>query len=193
MNYTVNYSEIFFDRYQLTENEKKESAEYIITKAFDEKAERYTFDGNILTAEDYITEKIGNILKREFFIFLDEEIVEKVAEVQESKDEVTLRAEEYIRKMYLYDTLTIAQVCEHVNIKRGSLDKLFVKKYNMTMKEYLKNLRVKRAEELIIQGEKEYVVAELCGFGSVKTLQRAFKDVYNQTPSQRRAHLTEKI
>lgn len=162
---------------------------YILKKALDEKKCDYTIedDSIILNDEDYVAEKLLDTLKREFFILLEKEKEEAVAAIS-----IEEKIEEYIRKMYLYETFSVGEICDKFEIKRGLLDKLFVKKYNMTAKEYLKRIRVSKGKEMLEEGYKVNMVSSLCGFGSVKTMQRAFKEVYNMTPSQCVGHLTEK-
>lgn len=189
MKYNVNYNEIFFDRYSLTEPEKKNAAMYILDKALTEKAIEYKLENNTLFLYDLDCEKeigfirLTDILKREFFILISPEIEE---EITETIVDIMAEAEKYIHKQYLYDTFSIQYVCEKLNITRKALDKLFVEKHALTAKDYLRKLRVTRAKELIKTGENMEEIASLCGFGSVKTMQRAFKAVLGSTPGKHR-------
>ena len=54
---------------------------------------------------------------------------------------------------------------------------------NTTLAKYVNELRLIKATELLAQPELSVeVVAEQCGFGSITTLMRNFKQVYGITP-----------
>ena len=188
MKYTINYEELFFDRYNLDENEKEDEALYLVQKALNEKEIRYSIDGNTLFIEDldYITENelehIQDVLKNEFFIFLDEYEEEKLT----FQPDILEEAEKYIRKKYVNEDFSFRILCDMLNVTRKRLDVLFIEKHNITAKTYLKRVRVMKAKEFIKDGEKMEDVAYLCGFGSVKTMQRAFKEVLDRAPGEYR-------
>lgn len=195
MKLVITYDEIFFDRYNMNETDKRNHALYIIEKALEEREINYTIDGNILITDDTDFEKeisftkIAEILKREFFIFLNKE----EPKITESKSDALTGAESYIRKNYVNIALSMENVCEELNITRKQLDNMFLKKHALTAKEYLKRLRVEKAKELVEQGESMETAASYCGFGGVKTMYRAFKDVLGCTPGEcRNGYLTEK-
>lgn len=186
MKYLLNYKEIFFDRYNLDDEEKKKHAMYIVDKALSEKNIGYNVHDDVIEVEymeiekELEFDKIVDILKREFFLFIQE-----YETPEEEKRTTTMEEYEgYIRKMCLNEGFTITDVCEHFKIKRSTFDNMFVKTHGETGKDYLKRIRVEKARELIENGEKMETVAYLCGFGSVKTMQRAFKSVYGKTPGE---------
>lgn len=189
MKYVLRYKEIFYDRYTLGDDEKKHCAMYIIGKAFEEKGIGYTESGDVITLnnmdfeKEIAFEKIADILKREFFIFITK------YEEPKPKKEITPidECEKYIRIMCLDESFTISRACEHFDLTRDAFDKMFVKSRGITAKEYLKRIRVEKAKELVEAGEKMEEIAYLCGFGSVKTMQRAFKSVYGKTPGEYRS------
>ncbi len=194
MTFKIDYEHIFFDRYSLCEEEKVKEAISILNRVFKTaKTDKENFTIEICAEGAEREAALKNsirMLKREFFLLLKE--VEKPVEIPKPTDEIDL-AEKYIRKNYLNDDFCANRVCDYCNIGRKRLDDAFLKRFSKSVSEYIKALRVKKAEELIADDLKMEEVAYLCGFGSVKTMQRAFKSVHGKTPSEyRTARLTVK-
>lgn len=186
------YDRIYFDRFENIN--KAEEANYIVAKALeeidcDEKIENDRFsvpdDGEVYMKVG----KMRDILKREFFILFEE----CVEEVKEAESEAYENLVKYIRRHYQYDTLTVDEACESVNMSRYVADRYMQKTYGVTMSEYIRNLRVEKAKEMLKEDVTIEVCAGLCGFGSVKSMQRAFKNVCNLSPGAwRRSNLDSK-
>lgn len=185
MKFKVDYEHIFFDRYTLTESEKKEEALKILERVLKDE---------LIDTENCIVEicadcaekemaliRVIKLLKKEFFLILEEEKIEK----REEPDMIDY-AEKYIIENYLYEEFCALRVCDRCNMKRGALDDAFKKRFSKSITEYIRDLRVKKAIELIGENEKMEKIAYLCGFGSVKTMQRAFKSVCGMTPGNYR-------
>lgn len=185
MKFTVDYEHIFFDRYVVN---KKNEAEYILQKAFDEIGCMVFINNNEIVVEAHDleaqvkTDDVIKLLKLEFFILLKEyeEIEETV--VKDSFAE----AVQYIRERYLEESLTVEEICQSCSMNRSALDRIFADKADMSASEYIRHIRVEKAKELVALGERMETIASLCGFGSVKTMQRAFKAVYGRTPAEYR-------
>ncbi len=170
MQYDINYSHIFFDKYNLSYEEKRREAEYLVEKLLQEGAE-----------------DIKGILKREFFIILTEK----------EKSEEELLCEEiavFLKENCTRDILTVEDVCDKFSLKRSRADALFIKQYGISLKEYILNLRLEKAKNFLQRNTKIEDCANCCGFGSVKTMQRAFKTKTGLTPAEWRcANLDSKI
>lgn len=189
MKFNVDYEHIFFDRFEMTDEEKCDECENILKRVFkeDEWATELEKDAIIIDifddAKQLHAEKLIRLLKREFFIILSQE--EKAEEPTQKTDFVS-EAEKYIRKNYLYDTLCASEVCAQCHVKRNTLDKAFLERYSKTVSEYIKYIRVEKAKENINSCRTLEELARLYGFGSVKTMQRSFKAVCGKTPGEYR-------
>lgn len=186
MKFKIDYEHIFFDRYMLSDRGKKSEAESILKKVFKEAVtigENRTIELLMADAEKEIeTEKLIKMLRDEFFL-----LVEPFHEEEEKHEpDIIEQAEKYIKQNYLYESLCAPQVCEHFKVDRKSLDKAFNERFLKTVTEYIKYVRVEKAKEHIAKGEKLDIVAMLCGFGSVKTMERSFKAVCGKTPGEYR-------
>lgn len=187
MIFTIDCEHIFFDRYNLTSEQKYEEAAAIIEKVFGssvldkENGTVELYAGN--APEEIKRNERIRLLKREFFLLLKEE---KVLEAPiEAPDEIDI-AEKYVRSNYLYEEFCASRVCDYCNMSRRRLDKGFEERFSISVSEYIKALRVDKATELIVEGVKMEKAAYLSGFGSVKTMQRAFKSVCGKTPGEYR-------
>ena len=186
MKFKSDYDHIFFDRYILCDIEKQREAENILKRVFKESLKNIENNVIELTARDAekeieIEEKV-KMLKYEFFLLLEPFCEEQP---EEELDTAT-QAAKYIRQNYLYETLCPSQVCDRFDIDRKALDKAFEARFSKTVSEYIKYIRVEKTKEHIKNGERLEDVAALCGFGSVKTMQRAFKSVCGKTPGEYR-------
>ena len=181
MVFKIDYEHIFFDRYELSQEEKKKEAFKIIERLFkdaklDKDSCRMEIDTNHAQEEIEFNKK-QRLMEKEFFVLLS--LQQETEEVKEAPDIIAV-AEKYIRENY--ESLCTSRVCERCNISRKVLDNGFNKRFSKSVSEYIKCIRVMKAAELIESGERMEKVAYLCGFGSIKTMQRAFKGVYGKTP-----------
>jgi AraC-like DNA-binding protein len=88
----------------------------------------------------------------------------------------------------LADRVSILRLSRSVNVSSSRLRQLFKKDTGQSPMQYLKNLRMREAEGLLLRSflsVKE--VAFLCGMTDVSHFVRGFKKRHNVTPSQFRA------
>lgn len=181
MKFTINYEHIFFDRYAV---DNKKEAESIVAKVFHEAAIVYSErDGVYDCTESERLGEICDILKREFYIKLEK--FEDTCPTCEQKREDDLI--EYITENYCNEMLTVEDVCEKTALSRRDADTLLKKTIGMTVSEFIRHLRCKKAAEHLKEGKKVEECAMICGFGSIKTMQRAFKTVFGKTPAEYRS------
>ena len=63
--------------------------------------------------------------------------------------------------------------------------KLFAEKYNTTPKQYIIDVRMKKAKQMLRASNLAVTeIAYMCGFTSLYSFSRAFKDKTGQTPSE---------
>jgi two-component system response regulator YesN len=105
---------------------------------------------------------------------------EKAAEI-DSKSPVA-QAIEYIRSHYT-ETITLQQVADHVHVSKNYFSILFKQTTGQNFIDYLINLRIERAKELLMTTElKVYEVAEQSGFNDTKYFSKLFKKVTGVSP-----------
>ncbi|MCU9612712.1 response regulator [Caldibacillus lycopersici] len=117
-------------------------------------------------------------------------IVEAVKQVKGNKMAMTIeRAKEYILQNYKQD-ISMEQVAEYVNLSSYYFSKMFKSESNQTFTEYLTNIRIRQAKELI--GNVDYSLKEICfevGYNDPNYFSRVFKRVTGMTPTEYRQQL----
>ena len=112
--------------------------------------------------------------------------------VQESHPLVSVI--EYIEKNLSDPLLSNAQLAKQVGFSEVYLRKLFLKHYGTTPKQYILDIRLQKAKQLLAETPFSVTaVAEECGFSSVFHFCRAFKQKTGMTPSEfsKRYHIQE--
>ena len=96
----------------------------------------------------------------------------------------------YIDAHFCDPKVDIETVCDVAFISVSSLQRAFAKHFGMSPKQYLIQLRMNQALELLTENElsvKEISFA--CGFTDEKYFSRAFKKKYGYSPSQLKNHI----
>lgn len=84
----------------------------------------------------------------------------------------------------IYSPLTIEQLCHEFSTSRSSLQQLFNKNLNIAPKQYISQLKLKKAKYLI--KENKYTISEISeklGFTSIHYFSRKFRQEFNLAPS----------
>ena len=120
------------------------------------------------------------------------DILEKMANDQKTSisDTAVANCVRYMDEHFCDPKLDIEAVCGVAFISVSSLQRAFAKHFGMSPKQYLIQLRMNRALELLTENElsvKE--ISFVCGFTDEKYFSRAFKKKYGCSPSQFRKHL----
>jgi len=96
-----------------------------------------------------------------------------------------LPALKYIEENYQNPELTIADIAKQCHISEVYFRKLFVAQYHIPPKQYLINIRMNRAKQLLAEGTlKTSAIAIECGFTSSYHFCRAFKNQIGITPTE---------
>ncbi len=183
--YTVkfDFSHIYMDRYDMSGEEKEQVGRDLISQATWEmfgddmivypEGDSLVFmpnrDGDDWMYENKMKE-MTRLLAREFALFVDEESVD---EGGGEEDELEL----FIRQNYLYETLTPTSAAAKFGKTLSEADEEFRRRYGVDVKGYIMTVRVEKAERLLMEGVDRRECALLCGFGSERTMKRAFKAV----------------
>lgn len=102
----------------------------------------------------------------------------------ETKPSVLNPAMEYIVKHISDPELSNTKLAEICNVSEVYFRKTFKKKYGISPKQYILNMRISKAKELLAEGLCGVSrVAELCGFSSTYHFSRSFKAITGNVPS----------
>lgn len=93
-----------------------------------------------------------------------------------------LRAIDYITN-HMDDNLSLTSVAEAINIKPQSLSRLFSECAAISFSSYVRYLRVCRSAAAMRTGASVTDVVFSTGWGSIRTFNRAFREVTGMTPS----------
>lgn len=110
----------------------------------------------------------------------------------------TVKGNEYVRKAIEFiqnnyaRPIHVKDVADYVNINRGYLYSLFKSEMNMSPQEYLSNLRLTRAAELLnTTNYSVEVIATSNGYGDPVVFTKAFKKMHGVSPTKYRQRTVE--
>ena len=91
----------------------------------------------------------------------------------------------YLKQHYIDPSLTNAVLAEKVHISERYFHKLFLQCYGTTPGQYLSDIRIRKAKQLLAGSDYTVTyVAEVCGFSSIYHFSRAFKGICGDTPTE---------
>lgn len=97
-------------------------------------------------------------------------------------------AKDYIGTHYGEEELSLSLVAEHVSVSTGYLSGLFKKEAKINFVEYLTNIRMEKAMELIRNTDKKtYEIAYETGFSNPHYFSVSFKKYSGMSPSDFRS------
>lgn len=96
-----------------------------------------------------------------------------------------LDAVEYIRAHYRDDSICVDQVAEQFHMSVSYFSKLFNEYVGMTFPEFINDLRLTYAKELLLANRDINIkrVAEMCGFSTTSYFSQQFKKKFGISPS----------
>lgn len=99
---------------------------------------------------------------------------------------VPYQARQYM-EMYYHKTIQIADVAASVGVHANYLSNIFQKQYHVTPKQYLSDLRIRKACELLLYTEHPiYIVANSVGFTDPLAFSKFFRRMVGISPSDYR-------
>lgn len=85
----------------------------------------------------------------------------------------------------VYDTLTVADICQDNNISRSQLQQLFHRYKGSGVMEYFSSLKIKEAKHLIREGEYTFSqIANILNYSSYQYFSLQFRKHTNMSPSE---------
>lgn len=108
---------------------------------------------------------------------------EKKELIDHSSYEKLRPAIQHIQKNFSDSELTVAQLCEILNVSDTHFRRMFLSVYNTTPIKYINELRISHAEEFLTTGFYTVEqVAEMCGFNDAKYFSQVFKKLRGYSP-----------
>lgn len=103
---------------------------------------------------------------------------------ERSRNDLLDRVQQYLEDN-LQKRLSLSDICRDNLVGRSYLQKVFREKTGGGAMEYFGKLKVKKAKELIREGEHNFTeIAALLGYNSIHYFSRHFKKVTGMTPSE---------
>ncbi len=93
------------------------------------------------------------------------------------------RIVEFINEHFM-NNITVTSIAKSLYMDRGKLTKIFSKYSSMSVNDYINNLRISKANELLENGYPVTQAALESGFQSVRTFNNVYKNITGTTPSQ---------
>ena len=152
-------------------------ADYYITKPFD---------------TEFLKASIGNLIQKRKKMFDSLVLDSKTVELSPSEIVVTTKDEAFLKEIIavveeqmVNPDFKIESFAKSINMRRATFNRKFKSLTNMTPVEFVRDMRLKRAKQMLDAGEKNISeVAFDVGFNSAGYFSTCFKDKYNISPSE---------
>lgn len=79
---------------------------------------------------------------------------------------------------------TVQDLVDETGVSKSKLQRLFNAVYDSSIYQFIKNVRMEKSMELLMQGYSVTEAAYDVGYSSIPNFSSAFKDYYNQSPGQ---------
>lgn len=113
------------------------------------------------------------------------ELLDNVICKQEQKESFMGFVVKYIEENIHNTKLSNTELAKHIGISEVYLRKLFLSRYQITPKQYILDIRIRKAKQMLIDTPFTVsAIAEECGFSSVHHFCRCFKQRTGKTPTQ---------
>lgn len=99
---------------------------------------------------------------------------------------IAQQVEQYLNENYADPSLGLAKISVAFDLSEGYLSALFKKEVGVNFAEYLEQLRIHAACQMLTDGEKVTDVSAKVGYNSIQSFRRAFKRVMGTSPSEYR-------
>ncbi len=115
------------------------------------------------------------------------DMIRKIDKYNNAQHRIKLRnAVEYIDKNYFYP-ITRNEIAEYVHVSPNYLSAIFRSEMDISYIEYLNQVRIKHAKELLIESDKKlHEIADEIGYGDVYYFSKVFKQHMGISPNEYR-------
>lgn len=88
--------------------------------------------------------------------------------------------------------ISLKELSDRFGVSQSQLSRYFHNTFEKTFKAYLLNVRIAQSKLLLCNTEESIIdIAMNCGFNSIRTFNRTFKDIEDCTPSHYRKHMKQ--
>lgn len=155
--------------------------------------EKHTTRSVYETMNRIIIEYLAKESKYQEFIdlLLQELLVQvyRLCEQEKSENDMVLQAKQYMKMMYVHP-IDFNILAETLGYSYDRLRHIFKKNTGISMKRYLTNVRISRAQRLLINSDYSIErIALMCGYSSTSNFIVSFKSNVQVTPSQYRENV----
>lgn len=137
--------------------------------------------------EDELTLRLRNILDARDIIkkkFAAEIIIEPHTAIKKEKPAFIIKLDCIIEKHYQDSSFSVAELAKEAAVGERQLLRKLKATADVGAKEYIRSYRLKKAAELLHQGNTATLVAAEVGFSSAAYFSNCFKAFYGETPSR---------
>lgn len=118
-------------------------------------------------------------------------ITDQLVGVEAAMPPTVLKACGFIRTHALNEDLVLSTVARHCHVSEGHLSRTFHHATGLTFREYLAQVRVEHAKNLLLHTNRSVTeIAYESGFQSISQFHRSFRRATGKTPGQLRAERT---
>lgn len=164
----------------------------LLTAKADEESE---LRGLELGAVDYISKpfearqlllKVKNTLERQKLRFKTQQNQNDPMEsiVSERDQKFIERLNQLVEKNYADNEFSVEKLVDSVAMSERQLQRKLKAIFNQTPAEYIRNYRLLKAKELLIEGKSISLTSDLVGFNSSSYFSRSFKTAFGQSPKE---------
>lgn len=148
-----------------------------------------------LGAVDYIAKpfearqlllKIKNTLERQKLRFKTQQSQDAPIEniVSERDQKFIERLEQLVEKNYADNEFNVEKLVGSVAMSERQLQRKLKAIFNQTPAEYIRNFRLLKAKQLLLEGKSISLTSDLVGFNSSSYFSRSFKTAFGQSPKE---------
>lgn len=131
-------------------------------------------------------------VKSLFYAFLSE-YPEKDDKQVYNNASVTVRDIIDCLSSYNYDNITLADISSKLNMNKAAVSNIFKNYTGMRFNDFVNNVRVERAKSFLLEGDLSIAeIAYQCGFGSIRSFNRAFLKNIRCTPTEYKKRYNKK-
>lgn len=107
----------------------------------------------------------------------------KLIESDKNRDRI-IKITKYIEEHYS-ENLTVEMIADNFNLSYGHFVRLFKENLNVTVKEYITNIRINKSRDQLISTDYPIVhIALESGFPNIQSFYKEFNKAYNMTPAK---------
>ena len=118
-------------------------------------------------------------------------ITDQLVGVEAAMPPAVLKACGFIRAHAINEDLALSTVARHCNVSEGHLSRIFHHATGLTFREYLAQVRVDHAKNLLLHTNRSVTeIAYESGFQSISQFHRSFRRATGMAPGQLRAERT---